>query len=338
MTRTVPYKLVFLILLAALPIALCVAAGMGAYSIAPFRIPAILWDRIEGEGYRVLLYIRLPRIFLATLVGTALALSGAALQSMFRNPLADSGLIGVSSGAALAASAWIALAGADSRIGLWGLPTAAFAGGLATVWLVWRMARTNGATPTATLLLTGIALNAIAGAGIGLLIYCSDEEELRGITFWQLGGLNGTTWPLVWAALIPLVPGLVLLAPLGRALNALALGDREAYHLGVHVAAIQRRIVLGSALAVGGAVAAAGGVGFVGLVVPHMFRLLCGADNRWLLPSTAVGGALLLLGADTASRTLAQPAELPVGILTALAGGPFFLWLLLRHKREAFHA
>jgi iron complex transport system permease protein len=220
----------------------------------------------------------------------------------------------------------------------WGIPIAGFAGGLAVVWLVWRIAQAGGSTQMSTLLLTGIALNAIAFAGIGLFIFWSDEEELRGITFWQLGGMSSASWPLAFAVVAPIALGLILLVPLGRALNALALGEKEAFHLGIPVHSLQRRIIWGAALAVGGSVAAAGGVGFIGLVVPHVLRLLCGADNRWLLPCSALGGAILLIVADTAARTVAQPAEIPVGILTALVGGPFFLWLLVRNKREAFYA
>lgn len=332
------YRIALVVLAVALPAVICVAAGAGAYPIDALRIPAILWGHLEDEGYRILLYIRLPRVFIAGLVGAALAVSGASLQSMFRNPLADPSLIGVTAGAGLAVSAWIVFAKASGALAVWGLPIAGFAGGLAIVWTVWRIARAGGATQMSTLLLTGIALNAIAFAGIGLFAFLSDEEELRGITFWQLGGMTSANWGLAFAVVPPIALGLILLVPLGGKLNALALGEREAYHLGVPVHALQRRIIWGAALAVGGSVAAAGGVGFIGLVVPHLFRLCCGADNRWLLPCAALGGTILLIGADTAARTVAQPAEIPVGVLTAIVGGPFFLWLLVRNRREAFYA
>jgi len=319
------------------PLAVFAAAGTGAYPIAPWRIPAILWAQAEADGYAVLLYIRFPRVVLAALVGAALGLTGAVLQGLFRNPMADPGLIGVTAGAALGASVWIVFAGSIG-LAMWGLPAAAFASGLLVVWLVWRLAQSNGRVHTATLLLTGIALNAIAGAGIGLLIYLSNDEQLRGIAFWQLGGLQNATWSLNLVTAPALLAGVALLLPLGRGLNALSLGEAEAYHLGVPVRALHRRALCGAALSVGAAVAAAGGIGFIGLVAPHLLRLGCGADNRRLLPASALLGAFMLVAADTAARTVVQPAEMPVGILTALVGGPFFLWLLMRYKREVFHA
>ncbi len=338
MTRRAPYAVVLAGLLVALPIAFIFAAGIGAYPIAPWRIPAILWGQLGDEGYAVLVHIRFPRVVLAVVAGAALGASGACLQAVFRNSLADPSLIGVSSGAALGAAAWIILVGAHSTLGIWGLPLAAFVGGLIAVGLVWRIAHTGGRLHAATLLLTGIALNSLAIAGIGLLVFVSNEEELRGLSFWQLGSLGGIQWPVL-AALAPvMLLGLALLLPAGRSLNALALGDREAFHLGLSVRKVQRRVLFGAALAVGAAVVAVGGVGFVGLLVPHLIRLACGADNRWVVPASALAGGLLLMGADTIARTAVQPAELPVGILTALIGGPFFLWLLLRHKGATTHA
>ncbi len=332
------YPAALLVLAAALPAVLLLAAGTGAYPIPTARIPAILWSGIEEEGYRVLVYIRMPRVVLAALVGAVLAVSGAGLQTLFRNALADPGLIGVSGGASLAASAWIVLAGGPATASIWGLPVSAFLGGLAVVGLVWRLSRTTGAGHTSTLLLTGIALNAIVFSVVGLLTYLSDDAELREMSFWQMGSLGGASWPLVVAAAVPAVAGAGLLVPAGRQLNALALGEEEAFHLGIRVRRLHRRIVLGAALAVGGAVAAAGGVGFIGLVVPHLLRLALGADNRMLLPGSALAGAILLVAADTVARTVAAPAEVPVGIITALGGGPFFLWLIWRHRRQVSHA
>lgn len=326
------YKSVFAVLLVALPVVLCIAAGFGAYPVDPWQIPRIMWSQSEDEGYRILLYVRFPRVVLASFVGAILAASGAGLQSMFRNPLADPGLTGVSSGAAFAGAAWVVLVGERSVMAAWGLPLAAFTGGVLAVGLVWRIAHWRGVSGGAVLLLTGIALNALAGAGIGLLLYYSDEEELRSVTFWQMGSLGGSSWPLAAAAIPPMLCGILILLPLGRTLNALALGDSEAYHLGVSTTRSRRRIMLASALGVGGAVAASGGVGFIGLVAPHIVRLSCGADNRWVLPCSALLGAILLTGADTLARTVVQPAEMPVGIITSLVGGPFFLWLLLARK------
>lgn len=332
------YPVLLAFLLLALPVAILIAAGTGAYPILPWRIPAILWSQLGDEGYAVLVHIRFPRVLLAVLAGGALGVSGACLQALFRNPLADPGLIGVSSGAALGAAGWIVLAGAHTLLGVWGLPLAAFAGGLLAVWLVWRIAHIAGRLHTATLLLTGIALNSLAIAGIGLLVFVSDEEELRGLSFWQLGSLGGIQWPVLFGLAPIMLLGMALLLPAGQALNALALGEREAFHLGLSVRRVQRQILIGAALAVGAAVAAVGGVGFVGLLVPHLIRMASGADNRWVIPASGLAGALLLLGADAIARTAVQPAELPVGILTALLGGPFFLGLLLRHKGALSHA
>lgn len=332
-----PYKWVLIALMAVVPLALLASAGIGAYPISPWRIPAILWQRAEEDGFAVLYYIRFPRVLLAALVGAALGISGAVLQGLFRNPMADPTLIGVTAGASFGAALWIVFAG-GAGLAMWGLPAAAFVSGLGVVLLVWRLAQSGGRIHTATLLLTGIALNAIAFAGIGLLIYMSDDEQLRGITFWQLGGLQNSTWSLTIVVIPLMMLGLALLLPMGRGLNALSLGEAEAFHLGIPVHRLHQRALFGAALAVGAAVAAAGGIGFIGLVAPHLLRIACGADNRWLLPASALLGALMLVLADTAARTLVQPAEMPVGIITGLVGGPFFLWLLMRHKREVYYA
>jgi iron complex transport system permease protein len=211
-------------------------------------------------------------------------------------------------------------------------------GGCLVTLVIWRVAQGDGPLATATLLLAGIALNAIAGAGIGILVYFSNDTELRTLTFWQLGALNGATWKISLITLPISVAGMAILIKLGNHLNALSLGEAEAYHLGVSPETVKRLVVLGSALAVGAGVAAAGSIGFIGLVVPHLLRISVGADHRWLLPASAMGGAILLVLADLAARTIAMPAELPVGILTALLGGPFFMWLLIKQKKEILHA
>lgn len=315
----------------ALPVVLLLAAGIGAYWIPPLEIPRVLSQKLEG--YAVLVEIRFPRVLLAGLVGATLALCGAVLQGMFRNPLADPGLIGVSAGAGFGAALWIVLFGALGWSYL-GLPLAAFLGGLLTVILVWRVAQSGGRVHTATLLLAGIALNSVSGAAIGLLLFLADDQQLRSITFWTLGGFGGANW-----ALLALTAPFMLLACFGllrlaKPLNALVLGEGEAYHLGVSVERMKRQAVALTALGVGAAVAAAGGIGFVGLVVPHLFRLFAGPDHRYLLLGSVLGGAVLTVLADLISRTVVAPAELPVGVITALVGGPFFLWLLLRYKKE----
>ncbi len=335
------YRILFAGLLTALPLALLVASGMGAYPIPPLKIPRILWEGLMGgdvEEFRVLVHVRLPRIVLAAAAGGVLATCGAGLQGIFRNPLADPGLIGVSSGAALAAATWIVLTDTRSTLFYFGLPASAFAGGLATAWLVWRIARASESRGSGTLLLAGVALNALAGAGIGLMVYMSNEEELRGISFWQLGSLAGANWTVTLAVLPPMIVGLGLLLLQGGRLNAYALGDSEAFCLGVPSRPLLRAVVFATALAVGAAVAAVGGVGFIGLIAPHVLRLVGGADHRMLLPCAGLAGAILLVAADTVARTTVQPAEMPVGIVTALVGAPFFLWLLLRMREGAIHA
>ena len=325
-------KILF-ILIGFLPISISIAAGVGAYQILPWRIPQILLFR--EEGFAVLTYVRFPRVVLSSVVGAMLAISGATLQGIFRNPLADPGLIGVTAGAGLGATLWIVLIGSGA-LGVWGLPFAAFACGMLVTIGVWKIAASQGSVSTVTLLLAGIALNSFAGAGIGIMTFLADDEQLRSLTFWLLGGFGGATWPVVFITLPIAVIGMFVLLRLAAALNAMSLGESEAYHLGVSTESLKRWAIFGVALIVGAAVSAAGGIGFVGLVVPHLIRLIGGADHRYVLPGSAVGGAILLVLADLLARTVVVPAELPVGIVTALIGGPFFLWLLLRFKREVF--
>ena len=317
-----------------LPVSLCIAAGVGAYQILPWRIPRILL--FHEDGFEVLIYVRFPRVILSAIVGAVLAISGATLQGIFRNPLADPGLIGVTAGAGLGAALWIVLVG-SGFLGIWGVPIAAFTGGILVTIGVWKIAQTQESVPTVTLLLAGIALNSFAGAGIGLMTFLADEEQLRSLTFWLLGGFGGATWRAIAVTFPVAVTGAAVLFRLARALNAMTLGESEAYHLGISTESLKRWAVFGVALSVGAAVSAAGGIGFVGLIVPHLLRLMGGADHRYVLPGSAIGGAILLVLADLFARTVAIPAELPVGVVTALLGGPFFLWLLLRFKREVVY-
>jgi iron complex transport system permease protein len=331
-----------------LAVALVASCGIGAVAIGPGQVLAILGEQVglalpwtfEPQQASILLTIRLPRVALGVLVGAALAVAGAGLQGLFRNPLADPTLVGVSSGASLAAVAVIVLAPRLLPAG-WGgappylAPVAAVGGGLLVTGLVYRIARAGHRTLEATLLLAGIALNALAFAGVGLLIFLATDEQLRSIMFWNLGSLGAATWqtlavagPLIAVA----VAGLVRLA---RPLDALLLGEAEAGHVGIEVDRVRRGLVVGTALAVGAAVAVTGTIGFVGLVAPHLLRLSIGADHRTVMPGAALLGASLVLAADLVARTLVRPAELPIGIVTALLGAPFFLWLLLRDRRRS---
>lgn len=323
--------------------ALALASIMrGAVTIPAGEVVEILLRRFAGSGEEgrnslVVLNIRLPRTLLAMMVGAALALSGAVMQGLFRNPLADPGLVGVSSGAALAAGATIVL-GETILPPLTGkppfalLPFGAFLGGLLSTVLLYLIATRRGRTSIATMLLAGIALGALAGAGTGFLAYLSDDRQLRDLAFWSLGSFGGASWTKV-VAIAPIVLPLVLAAPfLARGLNGLALGEAEAFHLGLSVQRIKAGAILLVALAVGAAVAVAGVIGFIGIVVPHLVRLTGGANHRVLLPLAALGGAALTLAADIIARTVVAPAELPIGIITAAIGAPFFLWLLLRRR------
>ena len=301
-----------------------VLAGWGIGSAVPLTAPE----------WAVLLDIRLPRIVLALIVGAALAQSGAAMQGLFRNPLAEPGVVGVSGGAALAAVTAIVL-GLPAALPLPTpllLPITAFIGGWTATLCVMSLARIDGSLRMATLLLAGMAVNAITSAGIGFLAHTADATALRTLTFWLFGSLGHAGWAeLFWTVPLLLIPLLTLPAR-ARALNALLLGEAEAGHLGVDVERLKRHVSLLVVLSVATSVAATGIIAFVGLIVPHLLRLRVGPDHRLLLPSAALGGACLLLTGDLLARTLLAPAELPIGVLTALVGGPFFLWLLARGR------
>ncbi|MCT7375297.1 FecCD family ABC transporter permease [Chelativorans salis] len=287
---------------------------------------------------RLIVYeIRLPRVALGILVGAALAVSGALMQGLFRNPLADPGIVGVSAGASLGAITVIVLGSTVlgpfvALFGIYALPLAAFLGGLVTTLLLYRVATRQGQTSIATMLLAGIALAALAMALSGILIYMADDRQLRDLTFWQLGSLGGATWSKIGSAGPIIVLALAATVFLARGLNALALGEASARHLGIPVQRMKNAVVLAVAAATGAAVAVSGGIGFVGIVVPHFLRLIIGPDHRYLLPAAALLGASLLLLADAVSRTIVAPAELPIGIVTAVFGAPFFLWVLLRRR------
>ncbi|MBN8653265.1 MAG: iron ABC transporter permease [Cytophagales bacterium] len=288
----------------------------------------------------VLWSIRLPRIVMTILIGAALAVSGAALQGLFRNPLVEPGLIGVSSGAALAVVTLVVFGSflfAGSALGMsLVMPVAAFAGGFAATMLVMKIGQQLGKTNIAVLILGGVAINAMAGALMGLVIFYADENQLRTFTFWTLGDLGGATWQKVLITAPVLILSSVWMLTYQFSLNAIAIGEAEAFHMGVDVERVKKSIVFFSALAVGVSVSLAGIIGFIGLVVPHLVRVIFRADNRLVLPASLLGGPILLLLADLLARTLVAPTELPIGVVTALIGAPFFIFLLVRanHKNE----
>nr|WP_075289603.1 iron ABC transporter permease [Pararhizobium arenae] len=287
---------------------------------------------------RIIIFdIRLPRAVLGLLVGAALAVSGAVMQGLFRNPLADPGLVGVSAGASLGAVLVIVLGSATfgplfAAFGFYALPIAAFLGGLATTFLLYRIATRSGHTSVATMLLAGIAIAALAGAITGVMIFVADDQQLRDLTFWGLGSLAGASWPKILAAAPIILLSLAVVPFLARGLNALTLGEAAAFHMGVPVQRLKNVAIVSVAAATGASVAVSGGIGFVGIVVPHVLRLVIGPDHRFLLPASALLGGILLIFADMIARTIVPPAELPIGIITAFAGAPFFLWILLRGR------
>ena len=301
-----------------------------------------LWQLIWGEAINardaiILFDIRLPRLALGILVGAALAVSGAVMQGLFRNPLADPGLVGVGAGAGLGAITAIVLGGMlplmlRDVLSYYLVPLAAFLGGWLTTILLYRISTSRGRTSVAVMLLGGIAMGALAGAISGVLIYMADDAQLRDLTFWGLGSLAGATWDKVLIAGPLILLALATTPFLARSLNGLALGEAPAAHLGIPVQRMKNISILTVAAATGAAVAVSGGIGFVGIVVPHLLRLLIGPDHRYLLPNAALLGATLLIAADMISRTIIAPAELPIGIVTATLGGPFFLWILLRNR------
>ena len=276
--------------------------------------------------------IRLPRIILAIIVGMALASAGAVMQGLFRNPLADPGLLGISSGASLMVGMTILFPAVFPPIMmLYGKMVAAFAGSLFICALIY-LYSLNEQCNLAKMILLGVAINAIIGAVMGGLSYISDESQLRQISLWSMGHLGKGSWDLVIVSLSLIFPALLCLIKLAHQLNILQLGDEDAHYLGINVERTKRYLLLLCAVLIGASVAVSGIIAFVGLVVPHMIRLQIGANHKWLIPGSALGGACLLLLADTLARTLVAPTEIPVGLLTSLIGGPYFLWLILRHK------
>ncbi len=342
MARSITFTLLPLILIGVI----ILSAGIGAMPISPGQVLAILanqigitlpWHFDDGQA-GVLLAVRLPRVCLGILIGAGLASSGAAMQGLFRNPLADPGLIGVSSGAALGAISMIVLGGTvlhqiPEWLTAYLVPLAAFTGSLIVTIAVYRFSSRGGRRTVATMLLTGIAINAMAGAGTGLLTFVATDAQLRSITFWSLGSLGAGTWQAVGAGLPFILVALLLLPRQAHALNALTLGEEEAGHIGINVDSVKRIVVVLTSLAVGASVALAGIIGFIPLIAPHLLRFLIGPDHRFLLGGSALLGAIILLGADLAARTIVAPAELPIGIVTAALGAPFFLWLLMREQR-----
>lgn len=318
------------LLTAALVLAALAATAHGAVAIPLRELPSLLWGAPTPENAlwrNVLIDIRLPRVLFAMVTGAGLAISGAAMQALFRNPLAEPGLIGISAGGALGAVAAIVLFSG----GFWVTAPMAFVGSLLATLCAYAVGRR--VPGVAGLLLAGVAITAMAFSLIGVLTFIATDAQLRDLTFWNMGSLGGANWKLLaflgpWVLLVS-----AWLVSQWRVMNALLLGEREAQHLGYALKRVRAKLVLASALIVGPLVAVTGTIVFVGLVVPHLVRITLGANHRWLLPATVIAGALALVLADWAARTVVVPAELPIGLVTGLVGGPFFLWLLARGRR-----
>lgn len=296
------------------------------------RFSSSTLSRDEALNAAVVWDLRLARSLTAVVVGASLATCGAAMQGLFGNPLADPGLVGVSSGASLGAIAVVVLQ--ISTFGIWTLPIGAFVAGVGTTFLIYGLAKPGRAgADSSTLLLVGIAINAISGAIAGYLTYLATTEQLQSLMFWSMGSLASAKWLTLAITVPPTVIGIWLLMVWARQLDLLALGERQAKHLGVDVTRFRRKLIFVSALLVAAAVSFNGTIGFVGLVVPHLFRLMIGPSHRMLIPFSAAGGALLMLVADLAARTLDPPNEIPIGVIMASLGGPFFLWMIRRGSR-----
>ncbi|WP_290524543.1 iron ABC transporter permease [Alcanivorax sp.] len=340
MMNRLPAAPAAVLLCALLMVGVVLSLTQGAVSMPASGSLTAIWDALFSSDRSgllrhekvIVLELRLPRLLLAMLVGAILAQCGAVMQGLFRNPLADPGIIGVSSGAAVGAVLAIVLLPVAWLV--WAVPSAAFVTGLLTTLLVYSLARSSAGTSVVMLLLAGVAVAAFAGAGIGFLSYFTDDARLRELSVWQMGSLNGANHQQVLLALVAFAVLAIWFQRRAGPLNAFLLGESEARHLGVPVERMKLELIVLAALGVGVAVACSGIIGFVGLVVPHLVRLSCGPDHRRLLPLSALTGAMLLMLSDLAARTLASPAELPVGLLTALLGAPFFLILLLQQRKQ----
>jgi len=313
------------------------SAGADVSGVVLVRMGLAESATVRPVDYVIVEDIRLPRMVMGMLIGAALAVSGAVMQGLFRNPLADPGIVGVSAGAALGAISVIVLGGTflsdfTAVVGAFALPVAAFLGALCVTSILYVVATRKGRTSVATMLLAGIAIGAFAMALTGLFTFVADDMQLRELTFWGMGSLAGATWLKISTAGPIMLLALVASPFLARSLNALALGESAAMHMGIPIQKMKNIAIVTVAAATGAAVAVSGGIGFVGIVVPHMLRLAIGPDHRYLLPCSALLGASFLVFADCISRTIVAPADLPIGIVTATIGAPFFLWILLRRR------
>ncbi len=317
-----------------LGIASLIAISFGSYEISIFDFISGTMHEIQEA---VLIKIRIPRVVLAIFVGASLSLSGCCLQGLFRNPLADPGLIGVSAGAALGATTFIVLGSnyfPNYLLGPYLLPLSAIIGSASVIALLFFITKGFGKEGITYLLLAGIAVNSFAGVGIGILTYISTDSELRGLTFWTMGSFGGVSWELIFPAIVIIFITIIAIIRSSRKLDILQLGEPEAYRLGIDIKRLRFNIIISSAIIVGISVSLTGMIGFVGLIVPHLMRILGGVNHNYLMPGSAIAGAVLMIIADLISRVILQPAELPIGLITSAIGSPFFLWLIFRMRTQ----
>lgn len=330
-------SVVVTLLLGALALAMLAGVGLGAVRVPPADVLAAIGRALAGldapAADAVIVGIRLPRVVLAALVGACLSTAGVLYQALFRNPLADPYILGVSSGAGLGAIVVIVATSTTTAFRYFGLPAGAFVGALATIALVTRLASWRGRLDTASLLLGGVAVSYTLSAVTSFIMVYS-RESMTTVVFWMMGGLGSASWPYVWMVVPMLAIGMLLPVTRARELNVMLLGDSRASELGVDVERFKRLVLVTGSLLTAAAVSVSGLVGFVGLMTPHAVRQVLGPDHRVLVPASAIAGAIVMVVADLVARTVLAPVELPVGIVTALTGGPFFVWLLVRGGRR----
>ena len=322
------------IFLISLIFSILLAVTIGSFKISVFDIS---FGKLDELSRTILFTIRMPRVILAAFVGASLAISGACLQGLFRNPLADPGLIGVSAGAALGAAFAIVFSSHFISLNFLGpylIPFSAIIGSASVIVILFFITKGFGYDGVTYMLLAGIAVNAIAGVGIGFLTYISDDSQLRSLTFWTMGSFGGITWPIIIPAIIVILLSIIWIIGLSRKLDLIQLGDVEASRLGINIKKVRFSVIISSAVVVGISVALSGMIGFVGLVVPHLVRILGGVNHIYVLIGSAIFGSILMVISDMMCRIIISPAELPVGLITSGLGSPFFLWLIFKMRTK----
>ncbi len=340
-----PVSIIMGLLTLVLIVLIILGIGIGAVWIPPGEVLSLINGHLNGSSINyqgqtlshdiIIWSIRFPRVLLGAMVGISLSVAGAIFQGLFRNPMADPYVIGVSSGSALGAVAAILLLGSTGLKYSYSIPAFAFVCAILTIFLVYSLARTGGRVPVMTLLLAGIAVNSFLSALQSLAMFYSGDQ-MHQVVFWLLGGFSSRGWEYIGMFMPYALIGIVIAFVYTRELNGMLIGEEQAQHLGIDVERVKIMLLIASALLIGASVSVSGLIGFVGLIIPHVVRLVVGPDHRVLLPMVALTGAIFMVGADIVARTIIAPEELPVGVVTALIGGPFFIYLLRRHKTSIY--